>query len=386
MKKSVIVFTTYSGYFLIGVVAIIFAPTLPAIIAEFNISVGSAGVIFPAYAAGILAGVFFGGFLSDILGRKLLVIIGCILQFFGLVLTAIMPIWVFIPVLFILTGLGRGFLSTTLNALVSDINPDRRGAALNILHGIYGLGCLIGPFITGLLLSFDYSWRMVYFGAAGLWLVFMLVNMTVSYPVFTRLKKSYSKRTSIKHIFLNPVFMLLFLVSFIYNGAATGLVGWINTYMDTMKFPVLLGAGMISVFYLGLTLGRFICSYFSDKAGYSKTILTCAIGSFLFYPLTIFTSHAVTIAAGVFLSGLFLSGLHPTGLAYANTIYSSISGTITGLLSTSMSLGAMSVPWLIGIVAEQSGFKSGLSIGYVLIVILVFVSVLLLFWQKKHEK
>ena len=386
MNKSLLSFSSYTGYFLVGIVALIFAPTLPIMIKDFDITLGIAGIIFPAYSIGSFTGVLLGGILSDITGKKALIIVGSILQAVGLAFIPIVSSWAVVLGIFSIMGLGRGFLNTCFNAFVADINPHRRGAALNALHGVYGIGSLIGPLIIGLLLTFQYSWKLIYFGVAGIWMVYTIVNIFLQYPTTGHIKKFEIKVDALKTIISSRVFILLFLISFIYNGAATGLVGWINTYMDQMKYPALFGASMVSVFYLGLTLGRFICSYLSDRWGYSKTILACAIGSFIFYPLTIFTSSPVTIALGAFFSGLFFSGLHPTGLAYANTIFSSISGTVTGLLSAAMSLGAMSIPWFIGLVAENSNFKAGLSIGYILVTILVCVAVFLILTERREKR
>ena len=394
MNIQLLSFVTYFGYFLIGIVSFIISPTLPVIIKDFNITVGIAGSIFAANAAGTFIGVLGGGYFSDLLGRKPLIILGCILQMAGFALTASTKSWVLILGFFFITGLGRGFLNTCFNALIADINSHRRGAAFNTLHGIYGAGCLVGPMLAGLILSLNYEWRVVYYGAAIIWIIFMLIIIPIKYPPVNYIhnnkgdkddKKIKISFMSIKSVILNPIFSMLFFVSFIYNGAATGLVGWINTYLDGIDFSVILGAGMVSVFYLGLTIGRFTCRYLSERIGYSKTIMCCALGCFIFYPFTIFATNPIMIAGGVFFSGLFFSGLHPTGLAYANSLFSSISGTVTGLLSTAMSLGAMIVPWLIGLVAEKENFKVGFSISYILIMILVGVSVSLLLYERKER-
>lgn len=389
MERRLLSFTIYLGYFLIGIVSFIISPTLPLIIKDFGISVGVAGSIFTASALGGFVGAIVGGFLSDLFGRKPLIVIGCILQFIGFFVVALTHSWALILIFFFMTSLGRGFISICFNALISDINPNRRGAALNTLHGIYGIGNLIGPIIAGLLLSLDYDWRVVYYGAGALWLVFMLITIPIKYPSMLfgegNIKSKDSKRFYIKSIVLNPILIMLFFVSFIYNGSATGLVGWINTHLDWMDFSILLGAGMVSVFYIGLTIGRFVCRFISDKVGYSKVIFLCALGSFIFYPLAIYPTNPILITIGVFGSGLFLSGLHPTGLAYANSLFSTMSGTVTALLSTAMSLGAMSLPWLIGVVAESKNFRVGFSIGYISIAILVVVSTLLIRHEKRSE-
>jgi len=424
-------FITYFGYFLIGIVSFIISPTLPLIIEDFGISVGIAGSIFSVIAMGVFLGAVSGGYVSDIIGKKAAIIIGCLFQLIGFSLIATTRNWILGLCFVFIIGLGRGFLNTSFNALISDIYSNKRGAALNTLHGIYGVGSLIGPMLAGIMISLDYEWRVVYYGAALIWLIYVLIIMPIRYPsasyVFTgkenkdniagrknsireqnttdsegkekgesvisqagnntdkKQKRAKIASMSVKSIISDPVFIMLCFVSFIYNGVATGLVGWINTYLDGINFPVLLGSSMVSIFYLGLTIGRFSCTYLSEKIGYLKTILICALGCFIFYPFAIFASIPVIIAAGIFFSGLFFSGLHPTALAYANSNFPFLSGTITGLLSTAMSFGAMIIPWLIGLIAEKQDFKVGFGINYIFIVILVGVAVSLLLRERKKS-
>jgi MFS family permease len=64
------------GYFIIGVVSFIISPTLPVIIKDFNITTGIAGAVFTVNAAGNFIGVLAGGFFSDLLGKKPLIVMG----------------------------------------------------------------------------------------------------------------------------------------------------------------------------------------------------------------------------------------------------------------------------------------------------------------------
>lgn len=202
-----------------------------------------------------------------------------------------------------------GLSKPTMNALVAELNVDRRGGAVNTLHGIYFVGALIGPVIMGYSLSRGISWIFIYYFLAFLSLIFVLVNISVSYPKF-EVDTDKFKNLKLKKFIKNRAFILLFLISFIYNGSATALVGWINTYMEQINFPTLLGAGMVSIFYIGLAGGRFVFGVYSEKIGYLKLIFYCTLGAAIFYPLTIFSSFPFIIIVGTLFSGFFLSGLY----------------------------------------------------------------------------
>ena len=382
MKANKLMLYSYTGYFFIGLISIMFAPLLPLIIDGYGITPGVAGSLFPVRFAGIFAGGLLGGILSDRYGRKTVILAGSVIQALGFLLLVSSDTWSYGLLAFGTAGLGTGLTNTTLNALVADANRDKRSLALNKLHGIYAAGCLIGPLLAGTLSSAGHDWKLVFYASSFVWLLYAIVSIFIAYPRMEPPEK-IRLNFSLRKLDPDPVLILLFFVSFIYNGSATGLVGWINTYMKDLEFSLLFGSGMVSVFYAGLMLGRFLCGKLSEKIGYVRIISICAIGSLIFYPAALFTNNAWTIVPGVFFTGLFMSGLHPTGLAYAGTRYPQKAGSVTALLASAMSLGAMTVPWATGIVADSYGFRSGMGIGFVRLAALIPVVLVLSRKQRK---
>jgi FHS family glucose/mannose:H+ symporter-like MFS transporter len=385
MNKRLLNITSYLGYFFVGIVTVILSPSLPFMIRDFNITLAAAGAAFTSRSAGSFFGVLLGGFLSDKLGRKPLIIIGALVQGIALAVIGSTGSWYMVLLFFIINGIASGFFNASVNTLVAEINIERRGAAMNVLHGVYGLGSLIGPMAIGLVLTWQFGWRLVFYGAGTLWFLFLLLAIGLPFPDPKEKRVDQQQPLPLKSFLIHPILITLFFVSFFYNGAATGLVGWINTYMEQMQFSTILGSSMVTVFYIGLTTGRFLCGIFSDRLGFSRTILICSIGSLLFYPLAVFTSQPILIAAGVILSGFFFSGLHPTGLAYANRLFPDSAGTVTGMLSTAMTLGAMILPWLIGLIADYSGFRAGLGLAFASLFILVAIAVRLVYIEQKTD-
>src|SRR5207302_2323302 len=85
-----------------------------------------------------------------------------------------------IIVAMVLLGIGGGIIVTGANALVSDINPSRRGTTLNLLNLFFGLGGLATPFIAANLLNRN-SIRLCY-TVATLSLLTLLLYVVTPIP------------------------------------------------------------------------------------------------------------------------------------------------------------------------------------------------------------
>jgi fucose permease len=172
-------------------------------------------------------------------------------------------------------------------------------------------------------------------------------------------------------------FLALFLIAFAYNGVAWSLLGWVALFMQqSAGFSTLLSVSMISVFYVALTIGRFLCAAYAEKLGYATLFLLLAWGITLTYPLVVF-GNPLVVAIGVFLTGLSLSGLFPTALAYGSRLYPEQTGTVTGTLSIAMTLGSMAPPLWTGIIADRWSFQTALGVNYLMVLPLVFIALYL---------
>lgn len=340
-----------------------------------------AGLVFPVRSLGGFAGTLLGGIWSDSVGRKLLIILGTVLQVAGFGLVTLTRTWPLALLSFLLLGLGGGFVSAALNALVAEVNPNRRALALNALHGIYGLGSLIGPFVAAYLLEDGGNWRVIFIASAALYATYGAIGLIPSYPASGG--RQEGRVRNVWPLLLSPVFLLLLAVPFLYNGTAMGLIGWITTYVQTeIQLHVLLGASMVSLFYVGLTIGRFVCGAIGERVGYGRMLLILSIGTAASYPLVVISQNPWVLGTGVFLSGLFFSGVFPTALAWSTRLYPSATGTITGILSTGMSIGGMTVPPLLGMIGDRMGLGFGMTVNYIGVVLLVFVAMGLLRSQR----
>ena len=368
------------GYLFIGTAAVLLPSMMPSITDEFTaagLTVAAIGLIFPARAAGGIVGNLLSGLGSDMLGRQRLVWLSALLLAASLTLTAIATPWGLFIAGFALVSAAQGALSTGINAMVADANRQSRARMLNILHGVYGAGAALSPLIIGLLVDGGLAWRWALAGAGLIWLVYGIVAARFDQAEMPDVQAVKARQSDFSMLGKLP-FLALFLIAFIYNGVAWSLLGWLALFMQqSAGLSTFFSVISISVFYVALTIGRFICAAFAERIGYARTLLVLAICVTLTYPLVVLDFNSTLAVAGVFLTGLGLSGLFPTAMAYGSRLYPDQTGTVSGTLNVAMTFGAMAPPFWTGIVAGMWNFQAALAVNYLMLLPLILIALYL---------
>ena len=405
-----------TGYLFIGTAAVLIPSVMPFITDEYmatGLTLTAIGFIFPARAVGGILGNLLAGIASDRLGYSKLVWIAALALAASMVLVAGAGLWILFLAGFALISIVQASLTTGINAMVADANRDSRARALNVLHGVYAVGATISPLVFAIVLEQGVPWRWTMaatgliwlaYGAGALLLVRRISPSTASPavpappaagepaqaqdPEQKKTPKGGVMASILSSVWVelqdvltanlgmlrNVGFLSLFLIAFIYNGVAFSLLGWVALFMqESAGFSTFSSISMISVFYVALTAGRFLCAAYAERLGYAATLLILAVGLALTYPLVIFSTTAAPLVIGIFLTGLTLSGLFPTALAYGTRLYPQHSGAVTGVLNVAMTIGTMLPPLWTAIFSDIWSFQTALGINYSMALLLLAV-------------
>lgn len=369
-----------TGYLFIGTAAVLIPSIMPAITTEFTLAgltLAAIGLIFPARAIGGMVGNLAAGVGSDLLGRERLVWVSALLLALALAIAAMTGLWWLFLLGFAVISAAQGALSTGINAMIADASQGARAQALNLLHAVYGIGAALSPLVIGYLLEIGVPWRWALGGTGIIWLLYGGVIYGTSRGSGEQ-KLRVAKEPLEWRMLRTGAFFALFFIAFAYNGVAWSLLGWVAIFMqESAQLSTFLSLSMISIFYVALTIGRFLCAAYAETLGYSRTLLLLAIGITVTYPLVVFTGAPTWVAVGMFLTGLSLSGLFPTALAYGSRLFPQQTGTVTGVLSIAMTLGAMVPPLWTGWIAEVRTFQFALGVNYSMVVPLIVVALYL---------
>jgi len=313
------------------------------------------------------------GMLSDKLGPKKFIFIGMLGYAISFYLTAIANDIQFLYLVRILGGILSSAAIPTIFSYSSYIsNSENRNIYLGIIGGGFGLGLIIGPFIGGILGTFNI--RLVFFVS---FLIF-LINALLVLIFLKELKFGTIQKSNEKVRLLNAYIIFSLFVNFIVLFCATNMqivLGILLNYkfhLDVLKIGLIIGIGGVFGAISQLSL-KFLLNLFSEKFLIVMSTLLLSI-SMLVIPLINNPSLLFII---MILYGLGFGISQPNITArVSKKIPNEYQGQLMGLFQSSGSLGRFLGPIVCSLLYQVNPnlpyFLGGL--------ILVITSLLLIIW------
>jgi fucose permease len=374
----------YLGYISIGLTNSILGPAVPFLINEFDMNFSLIGTLFFIQFTFYFASVLIAGVASDFFGKKPFLLIGASFMAAGLIglVFSKNESTIFLFVAFI--GVGFGILDGGLNSLFIDISGEQKGFGLGLLHMFFGIGALSGPLIFSLASKTFLNWRFAFLIASCIPILFFALFFPIR---LLKVKSNENMRISDVTILVknNIIVQFIFLL-FAYVGVEQAIAGWLPTYLiTTLGVSHFTSSSTLSLFFIGLTIGRLLTGIISEKIGYSDTLLILSLGS-SFFLLLIFTFNSVNPIILFFMfTGFFLSGIFPTVMALVGSIFPQYSGSLSGILTAAGGVGGMLLPLGMGVVSDYAGLKQGLFVPIFASIIMFFLAALSFGYLKRQK-
>ena len=362
--------STYFLMFITGLGVLSTGAILPEIVKEFDISYDIAGVLLSLLAIGNMSALVVSGYLSDFIGRKVILLIGSLLitaGFGSMTFASSAPV---LSVLIFIAGCGWG-----VNNIVSGIMNDITGGSakqLNRLHIFFAAGAFTAPFFVIFADMIGMGWRTVC-GTIGILAACSTILLTViKLPAAQKSRqkqkgnhKDKDKKNRVSgYVLFEPFthmrYYVFLAISFTYTAVETVMNGWITTYFqDTGILTPVEAKTVLSLVWASIMTGRIAFSFIGDKIKKEYIITACSFVILIFTVVLIQLDSFISVAICVFMLGLGLSAVIPTNLANADVTVKG-SGIAMGILLSSGGLGAAAGPVITGMTAEHINISASM--------------------------
>ncbi|MER6786946.1 MFS transporter [Streptomyces sp. NPDC000658] len=376
-----------AGFVLIGALQALYGPSIPSLREEFGLSPSAAGLGLSAHFVGGVAGVLLFDRRYGRTSNRRILGASYLLMAAGAAGFALAPQWPAALVAAFVAGLGFGGIDYGLNQLFSIGFGHRSTAMLNILNAHFGIGAILGPALVGVVGSEHYPALFLAFALANLPLLLCLRGVRdhaphptdqpgpdghadtkvdfvpVPVPVPDPLPRfdadahatnADAVRRAPAHAALRSVLAVFVALYVLHVGIEAGVGGWEPTHLETVGHGAGAAATATSVYWLMMTVGRFLVAPVALRFSAPAIITVSCAGMTACLLLARVPDLAPYAYAGV---GLFIAPIFPTGLPWLNRAAPRARRAGAVVIAASMLGGVVAGPAL-GRAIEWSGVRA----------------------------
>lgn len=329
----------YITFISLGLPDSLFGVAWPLAHVDFGLQ-ESFGSVYSVIIALCTGGVsFFAGPLIKKFGTGLVTAISVVMTAVGLLVISFAPNIYVMMLGSVISGLGAGAIDTGLNNYVS---LNYKAIHMNWLHCFWGVGVTISPLIMSVFLK-DGDWQagyrtisyiqfgisLIVFASLVLWRKYDKKE-TKETIIDTETKESAEKIT-LKRILLTPG-VITAIISLGFYCSLEFLMGtWGASFLINARgLSADKAAQMVSLYYGGIMLGRFISGIVSLKVN-DRNLIRGGVGLLLFGVIMLAIPNTITLYIGMLAIGVGCGPIFPSTLhAVPERFGKELSAHITG--------------------------------------------------------
>ena len=373
---SLLLALIYLAFISLGLPDSLLGAGWPVMHGELGVPVSYMGIVSMVVSGGTIVSSLMSDRLTRKFGTRIVTVVSVFLTAAALFGFSFSDRFWMLIVFSVPYGLGAGAIDAALNNYIALHYSARH---MSWLHCFWGVGTIVSPFIMSYALTsstWNDGYRIVGYVQLG---IAALLALTL--PVWKVNKKQdvvQQKSIGLVGALKIKGVPLILIGFFAYCAAEATAMQWASTYFVEVKHITEEQAAQFgSLFYIGITVGRFLSGFVSGKIGDRRMIvigaavLTLGI-IFLFIPTDVTElSLAGFVIIGFGCAPIYPSIIHSTPANFG----AENSGAIIGIQMASAYVGSTFVPPLFGLLGRVLGFS--ILPAY----LLIFVALMLLMTQ-----
>ena len=354
---SLLLVLIYIAFISLGLPDSLLGSGWPVIHNDLNVPIPFLGIVSMVISGGTIVSSLLSDKLTRKLGTRIVTVISVFLTAIALFGFSFSNQFWMLIVFAIPYGLGAGAIDAALNNYVALHYTSKH---MSWLHCFWGVGTIVSPFVMSYALTnstWNNGYRIVAFIQLGIGLL-LLATLPV-WKANGQNVEDHAKSIGLIGALKIKGVPYLLIGFFAYCAAEATAMNWASTYLVEVKgITTDRAAQFASMFYIGLTVGRFLSGFIMNKLGDRKMIilgacfLSCGI-IFLLVP----TGNPIVSLVGFIIIGFGCAPIYPCIIhSTPSNFGAENSGAIIGIQMASAYVGSTFIPPLFGLLGNLISF------------------------------
>lgn len=385
---GILLFIIYLAFISLGLPDSLLGAGWPVMYKEMSVPLSYAGIISITIAAGTIVSSLLSDRMTKKFGPGNVTVFSVFLTAVALLLFSLTKSFPMLIVCAIPYGLGAGGVDAALNNYVA---LHYKSQHMSWLHCMWGVGVTISPFVMRYAISELNDWHMGY-----RIIFFIQVAITVALFFTLPLWKKANENAScdsaeetesgaeednakaapmpLREVFRLPGAKSICFTFFCYCALEQTTMLWVSTYLvEKWALSDADAAGLASLFFIGITVGRGVNGFFSMR--FSDTTMI-RVGSavillgiiLLILPINVLLAEAGFILIGLGCAPIYPSIIHSTPAHFGKDK----SQAIIGVEMASAYVGTLAMPPVFGLIGNHISISL---LPYYLIIFLIIMTI-----------
>lgn len=386
---SLLLVLIYLAFISLGLPDSLLGSSWPELHVQMNVPTSYAGIVTMIISGGTILSSLFSDKLIRKFNTGLVTAVSVALTALALLAFSFSTRFWMLCLWAIPYGLGAGAIDAALNNYVALHYSSRH---MSWLHCFWGVGTIISPYIMSYCLSLQLGWEKGYLSVSILQLIIALI-LFFSLPLWKKKQKmtngtneNRNQKITFKEVFKIKGVPLVLVAFFAYCSAEATVMLWASSYLHEIKnVSTEQAAAFASLFFIGITVGRFLSGFVSEQLG-DKILIRIGIGVIfigIFCILLPFRSSVWSLV-GFVIVGLGCAPIYPSIIhATPNHFKKEYSQAIIGIQMASAYVGSTFMPLVFGLLVRLIGLST---LPYFLLFFVVFLLLMSEWLNRTVEK
>lgn len=357
---SLLLAVIYMAFISLGLPDALLGSAWPSMHGQLEVPLSYAGIITMIISAGTIISSLFSDKMTRRLGTGKVTAISVGLTAVSLLGFSFSRSFVMLCVIALPYGLGAGAVDAALNNYVALHYKARH---MSWLHCFWGVGATIGPYIMGACLTGGLQWFSGY-RIIGIFQVVLTAILILSLPLWKKTTGAERKEQSGESMSMGRLLKLPgvkeVMISFFCYCAVEQTAGlWGASYMVMERgMSPQKAAKWASLFYLGITVGRFICGFIAMRMS-DKSMIRLGQGVIIAgIFLLIFPGGNLMMCIGLIMVGVGCAPIYPSIIHETPINFGAdLSQALIGMQMAFAYIGTTIMPPLFGTLAGIVGIR-----------------------------